>query len=103
MTSPRLTAAAALLAALSLVACSDGGGGATTATPASGITSAATSAATEPDLPSDGFPTPAADLPTRAADGTVYPGKTWKHVRPRALGFDAQRMEAIARDARPSR
>ena len=58
MTSPRLTAATALLAALGLAACSDGGGGdATTATPASGITSAATSAATEPASPSDAFPT----------------------------------------------
>jgi CubicO group peptidase (beta-lactamase class C family) len=103
MTSPRLTAATALLAALSLAACSDGDGGATTATPASGITSAATNAASEPASPSDGFPTSPADLPTRAADGTVYPGETWKHVRPRALGFDAQRMEAIARDAEPSR
>src|SRR5215213_951872 len=75
----------------------------TTATPARGITSAATSAATEPASPSDAYPTPAADLPTRAADGTVYPGETWKHVRPRALGFVARRMEAIARDAKPSR
>jgi CubicO group peptidase (beta-lactamase class C family) len=103
MTSPRLIAATALLAALSLVACSDDGGGATRATPASGITSAATSAGTEPASPSDAYPTPAADLPTRATDGTVYPGETWEHVRPRALGFDGQRMEAIARDARPSR
>jgi CubicO group peptidase (beta-lactamase class C family) len=103
MTSPRLTAATALLAVLSLAACSDGGGGATTATPASGITSAATSAATEPASPSNGFPTSTVDLPTRAADGTVYPGATWAHARPRALGFDAQRMEAIALDAKPSR
>ena len=103
MTSPRLTAATALLAALSLAACSDGGGATTTATPASGITSAATGAATEPAPPSDAFATAATDLPTRAADGTVYPGETWEQVRPRALGFDAQRMEAIARDARPSK
>ena len=103
MTSPRLTAATALLAALGLAACSDGGGGATAATPASGITSAATSAATEPASPSDAFPTAAADLPTRAADGTIYPGETWEHVRPRALGFSSRRMEAIARDARPSK
>jgi CubicO group peptidase (beta-lactamase class C family) len=106
MTSPRLTAATALLAALSLAACSDGAGGATTATPASGITSAATSAATEPASPSDAFPTAGADLPTlptRAADGTVYPAETWQHVRPRALGFNAQRMQAIARDARSSK
>ena len=103
MTSPRLTAATALLAALGLAACSDGGGGATAATPASGITSAATSAATEPASPSDAFPTAAADLPMRAADGTIYPGETWEHVRPRALGFSSRRMEAIARDARPSK
>ena len=59
--------------------------------------------APSPAAPSDAFPTPAVDLPTRAADGTVYPGETWEQARPRALGFDAQRMEAIARDARPSR
>ena len=77
MTSPRLTAATVVLAALGLAACSDGGGGTTAATPASGITSAATSAAPEPASPSDAFPSAAADLPTRAADGTVYPGETW--------------------------
>jgi CubicO group peptidase (beta-lactamase class C family) len=103
MTSPRLAAATALLAALNLSACSDGGDGAITATPASGITSAATSAATEPSSPSDDFPTAATDLPTRATDGTVYPGETWEQARPRALGFNAQMMEAIARDARSSK
>jgi CubicO group peptidase (beta-lactamase class C family) len=103
MTSPRLTAATVVLAALGLAACSDGGGGTTAATPASGITSAATSAAPEPASPSDAFPSAATDLPTRAADGTVYPGETWRHARPQALGFSSRRMEAIAHDARPSR
>jgi CubicO group peptidase (beta-lactamase class C family) len=102
MTSRRLTAATALLGTLTLAACSGDVGTATTATPASGITSAATSAATEAPAPTDAFPTAPVDLPTRAKDGTVYPGETWEHVRPRALGFNAQRMEAIAQDARPS-
>ena len=106
MTSRRLTArlsvGTVLLGTLALAACSGDGGAATTATPASGITSAATSAATESAAPSDLFPTAPADLPTRAADGTVYPGESWERVRPRAMGFNAQRMEAIARDARPS-
>ena len=72
------------MAALGLAACSDGGGGATAATPASGITSAATSAATEPASPSDAVPTargrpadagrrrhglPRRDLGARAAAG----------------------------------
>ena len=98
----RLTAGAALLGTLALAACSGDDGAATTASPASGITSAATSAATESAAPSDLFPTAPTDLPTRAADGTVYPGESWERVRPRAMGFNAQRMEAIARDARPS-
>ena len=104
MTSRRLTAATALLGTLALAACSGDGGSASTATPASGITSAATSAATESATPSDeAFPDAPTDLPTRAEDGTVYPGQTWERAQPRALGFDAQRMAAIARDARPSR
>ena len=88
MTSRRLTAATALLGTLVLASCSDDGGSATTATPARGITSAASSAATESATPSDAFPTTPADLPTRAKDGTVYPGDTWERARPRALGFD---------------
>ena len=100
MTSRRLTVAAAALAALALAACSADGGSASTATPAAGITSAATSAATESVRPSeDAFPTATDDLPTRAADGTVYPGETWESARPRAMGFSPRRMAAIARDA----
>src|SRR5829696_7443884 len=102
MISRRLTAATAFLGALALAACSGDGRAATTATPASGISSAATSAATGAPAQTDGFPTALADLPTRAADGTVYPGESWARVRPRAMGFNAQRMEAIAQDARPS-
>ena len=105
MTSPRLTAATALLAALGLAACSDGGGGATTATPASGITSAATSAATEPASPSDAFPTaggrpadagrrrhrlPRRDLGARAAAG---PG-----LQLPADGGDRPRRQAVEVD-----
>jgi CubicO group peptidase (beta-lactamase class C family) len=103
MSAPRTTALAAVLGALALAACSGNGGGASTATPASGITSAATSAATGSGTPSDGaLPTPAAELPTRAADGTVYPGEEWQHARPREMGFDPGRLAAIAQDARPS-
>ena len=32
----------------------------------------------------------------------MYPGETWEHVRPRALGFSAKKMRAIARAAKPS-
>lgn len=89
---------------LALAACSGDDGSAATATPASGITSAATSAATAGATPSDeGSPSAPDDLPTRAEDGTVYPGETWERARPRAMGFDAQRMAAIARDAKPSK
>jgi CubicO group peptidase (beta-lactamase class C family) len=103
MTSRRLTAATALLGTLALASCSDDGGSATTATPASGITSAASSAATESASPSDALPTTPADLPTRAKDGTVYPGDSWERARPRALGFDPRRLAAIAQQAKPSR
>ena len=103
MLSRRLTAATALVGALALAACSGDDDSAATATPASGITSAATSAATEDATPSDdAFPTAASDLPTRAEDGTVYPGETWESAKPRELGFSARRMAAIARDAKPS-
>ena len=103
MTSRRLTAATALLGTLVLASCSDDGGSATTATPASGITSAASSAATESAAPSDAFPTTPTDLPTRAKDGTVYPGDSWERARPRALGFDPRRLASIAQQAKPSR
>ena len=104
MRSRHLTAATALLGTLALAACSGDGETASTATPASGITSAATSAATESATPSDdAFPTAPTDLPTRAKDGTVYPGDSWERARPRALGFDPKRLAAIAQQARPSR
>ncbi len=104
MRSRHLTAATALLGTLALAACSGDGETASTATPANGITSAATSAATESATPSDdAFPTTPTDLPTRAEDGTVFPGDSWERARPRALGFDPKRLEAIAQQARPSR
>ena len=103
MHARHLTATAAVAGVLSLAACSGDGGSASTATPASGITSAATSAATETTTPSDDAPPSIpGDLPTRAADGTVYPAESWERARPRALGFDPARMQAIARAARPS-
>jgi CubicO group peptidase (beta-lactamase class C family) len=91
------------LGVLALAACSGNDTSASTATPASGITSAATSAATESSTPTDeALPSVPADLPTRAPDGTIYPAQAWASGNPRALGFDPQRMEAIARAARPS-
>jgi len=103
MSARRLTATAAVIGTLALAACSNDAGTTTAATPASGITSAASSAATADTADPEGFPTAPADLPTRAKDGTIYPGETWEQVRPRALGFNAQRIKAIARDARPSK
>jgi CubicO group peptidase (beta-lactamase class C family) len=102
MHARRLTVATAVLGVLSLAGCS-GDEGPGTATPASGITSAATSAATESTPAPDGaVPAVPDDLPTEASDGTVYPGESWARAEPRELGFDAARMEAIAEDARPS-
>jgi CubicO group peptidase (beta-lactamase class C family) len=103
MTTRRLTAATAALGMLLLAACSGDGGATSTATPAGGITSAATSAATETAAPTDGsLPTAPGELPTLAADGTVYPGAAWARTSPRSMGFDPRRMAAIARAARPS-
>jgi CubicO group peptidase (beta-lactamase class C family) len=102
MTSRRLTATV-VLGALALAACSGDRGSASTATPADGITSAATSAAAESGTTTgDALPGVPEDLPTRAADGTVYPGESWESARPRAMGFDPATMSAVARDARPS-
>ncbi len=104
MHARRLTALSAVLAVLALAGCSGDDGPARAATPASGITSAATSAATDSATPSDVvWPDVPDDLPTRAADGTVYPGKTWETAEPEELGFDPGRMQAIARAAKPSK
>ncbi len=90
------------LGVLALAACSGDDPSARTATPASGITSAATSAATATATPTGDWPAVPDDLPTRAADGTVYPAEEWETARPRALGFDPGRMKAIAKHARAS-
>jgi CubicO group peptidase (beta-lactamase class C family) len=87
------------IAALTLAACSTRDNSSTmTATPVSRLTSASHAAART----SGAFPTAPAHLPTRAKDGTVYPGTAWQHVRPSALGFNGKRLRAIARAAKPS-
>ncbi len=98
VTAPRLAAvaAAAALGALTLASCSTPSGSSTVAAPA--VTSAPASATT-------GVPAsvpPPAHLPTRAKDGTIYPGPTWVHARPSSLGFSGKKLRAIARAAKPS-
>ena len=76
--------AVALLGALATTACS---GGSPSEQQAAAVATTTTAAASSP-------------APTRAKDGTTYPGDTWQHADPAKLGFDPVAMRRIARDAR---
>ena len=90
----------ALLGVVAMAACSAGGeSGEALAVPESRLTSAATSAGTTND---DGFPAPPGDLPTKAADGTRFPGSEWVRADPASMGFDPKVLRRIARAAKPS-
>jgi CubicO group peptidase (beta-lactamase class C family) len=90
----------ALLGVVAMAACSAGDESSEAlAVPESRLTSAATSAATTND---DGFPAPPSDLPTKAADGTRFPGAEWVHADPASMGFDPKVLRRIARAAKPS-
>jgi len=102
MTSPRIAAAAAaaLVGITALGAC-QGDGDASTAGPEAGITSAASTAATDGGTEGE-FPSGSEELSTGSKGGAVYPGATWRHADPRKLGFDPRALRRIARAAKPS-
>jgi CubicO group peptidase (beta-lactamase class C family) len=103
MTSPRIaTAAAAALVGVAALGACRADGDARTATPAAGITSAASTAATD-GAGGGGFASGSEELPTSSKRGVVYPGASWQRADASKLGFDPRAMRRIARAAKPSK